>query len=103
MKYIYYDSKTGNVERFINKIRPLKNWIFVKINEETVVENKGHLVTFTTNFGEVSKTTENAIKYIVMAPAKKIFSFNISEENITQLKVISKLYLNSKLEKEYKL
>lgn len=38
-----------------------------------------------------------------MAPAKKIFSFNISEENITQLKVISKLYLNSKLEKEYKL
>ena len=52
---------------------------------------------------EVSKTTENAIKYIVMAPAKKIFSFNISEENITQLKVISKLYLNSKLEKEYKL
>ena len=103
MKYIYYDSKTGNVERFINKIRPLKNWIFIKINEETVAENKGHLVTFTTNFGEVSKTTENAIKYIVMAPAKKIFSFNISEENITQLKVISKLYLNSKLEKEYKL
>ena len=58
MKYIYYDSKTGNVERFINKIRPLKNWIFIKINEETVAENKGHLVTFTTNLGEVSKTTE---------------------------------------------
>ncbi|MDR2878495.1 MAG: class Ib ribonucleoside-diphosphate reductase assembly flavoprotein NrdI [Fusobacteriales bacterium] len=58
MKYIYYDSKTGNVERFINKIRSLKSWIFIKINEETVAENQGHLVTFTTNFGEVSKTTE---------------------------------------------
>lgn len=52
---------------------------------------------------ELSKTTENAIKYIVMAPAKKVFSFNISEENIRQLKVICKLYLNIKLEKEYKL
>ena len=58
MKYIYYDSKTGNVERFISKMRTLKNWIFVKIDEETVAENKGHLVTFTTNFGEVPKTTE---------------------------------------------
>jgi protein involved in ribonucleotide reduction len=62
MKYIYYDSKTGNVERFIGKIRPLKNWIFVKIDGDTVAENKGHLVTFTTNFGEVPKTTEKFLE-----------------------------------------
>lgn len=62
MKYIYYDSKTGNVERFIGKMRPLKNWIFIKIDENTVVENKGHLVTFTTNFGEVPKTTEKFLE-----------------------------------------
>ena len=62
MKYIYYDSKTGNVERFIGKIRPLKNWIFIKIDENAVVENKGHLVTFTTNFGEVPKTTEKFLE-----------------------------------------
>ena len=62
MKYIYYDSKTGNVERFISKMRTLKNWIFVKIDEETVAENKGHLVTFTTNFGEIPKTTEKFLE-----------------------------------------
>ena len=67
MKYIYYDSKTGNVERFISKIRPLKNWVFIKINEDTVAENKGHLVTFTTNFGEIPKTTE---KFLIKNNAK---------------------------------
>ena len=58
MKYIYYDNKKRKVKKFISKMRTLKNWIFVKIDEETVAENKGHLVTFTTNFGEVPKTTE---------------------------------------------
>ena len=67
MKYIYYDSKTGNVERFISKIRPLKNWVFIKINEDTVAENKGHLVTFTTNFCEIPKTTE---KFLIKNNAK---------------------------------
>ena len=52
---------------------------------------------------EISEATQNAIKYIIKAPAKKIFSFNISEENIYQLKLVSKIYLNNKLEKEYKL
>lgn len=62
MKYIYYDSKTGNVERFIGKIRPLRNWVFIKINDELIPHNKGHLVTFTTNFGEVPKTTEKFLE-----------------------------------------
>ena len=35
--------------------------------------------------------------------AKKIFSFNVPEESIKELEIISKLYLNEKLEKEYKL
>ena len=38
-----------------------------------------------------------------MAPAKKIFSFNIPEDSIKELELFSKLYLNEKLEKEYKL
>ena len=52
---------------------------------------------------EILPVTVDAIKYIVLAPAKKIFSFNVPEESIKELEIISKLYLNEKLEKEYKL
>lgn len=52
---------------------------------------------------EVTPATVNAIRYITLAPAKKIFSFNIPENSIKELEIISKLYLNEKLEKEYKL
>ena len=38
-----------------------------------------------------------------MAPDKKIFSFNVSEESQKELELITKLYMNDKLEKEYKL
>ena len=34
---------------------------------------------------------------------KKIFSFNISDESLKELELVTKLYLNDKLEKEYKL
>lgn len=52
---------------------------------------------------EILPATVDAIKYITLAPAKKIFSFNVSENSIKELEIISKLYLNEKLEKEYKL
>ena len=52
---------------------------------------------------QISDSTKTAIQYIVLEDSKKIFSFNISEENLQELKLISKLYLNDKLEKEYKL
>ena len=52
---------------------------------------------------EIEPATVDAIKYITLAPAKKIFSFNIPESSIRELEIISKLYLNEKLEKEYKL
>lgn len=45
--------------------------------------------------------TKNAIKYTVMAPPKKLFGFNISDECIQEFKLISKIYLNEKLEKNY--
>lgn len=51
---------------------------------------------------KISNSTKIAIQYIVLSDAKKIFSFNISEENLKELELISKLYLNDKLEKEYK-
>ena len=52
---------------------------------------------------QISESTMTAIKYIVMAPPKKLFSFNISEENMKELELVSKIYLNDKLDKEYKL
>lgn len=52
---------------------------------------------------EILPVTVDAIKYIVLAPAKKIFSFNVPENSVKELEIISKLYLNEKLEKEYKL
>lgn len=47
--------------------------------------------------------TKNAIKYIVMAPPKKLFSFNLKDESLRELNLISKIYFNEKMEKEYKL
>ncbi len=45
----------------------------------------------------------NAIKYTVTAPSKKIYSFNLKEEALEEFKLVTKLYFNEKLEKEYKL
>ena len=51
----------------------------------------------------IGKATVNAIQYIVLAPAKKLFSFHLSGEGIKELSLIAKLYTNEKLEKEYRL
>ena len=48
-------------------------------------------------------TTYDTIRYISSVEAKKIFSFDIPEESIKELDLITKIYLNEKLEKEYKL
>lgn len=52
---------------------------------------------------EISESTKNALRYIEIAPPKKLFSFNISDENKKQLEIIAKIYTNDKLEKEYKI
>ena len=51
----------------------------------------------------MSETTKDAIRYIILADAKKIYSFQIPEESQKELKIISKIYLTEKLEKEYKM
>ncbi len=50
---------------------------------------------------KISDTTIKAIKYIVMSEPKKVYSFELSEENKKELKLISKIYLNECLDKEY--
>ena len=52
---------------------------------------------------KMSESTLNAIKYVITAPAKKIYSFNLKDESLDEFKLITKLYFNEKLEKDYKL
>ena len=55
---IYYDSKTGNVQRFIDKVVQITGWQAIRIQKEMRIEAEGHLVTFTTNFGQIPAITE---------------------------------------------
>lgn len=50
---------------------------------------------------KISDTTIKAIRYIILSEPKKIFSFELSSENKTELQIISKIYLNECLDKEY--
>ena len=52
---------------------------------------------------DMSETTKDALRYIILSDAKKIYSFQVPKESIEELKIISKLYLTEKLEKEYKM
>lgn len=52
---------------------------------------------------EISPSTVDAIRYIILAPPKKIFSFELPEEAQKELNLLTKLYINYKLEKEYPL
>ena len=51
---------------------------------------------------DISQSTITALRYITLAPAQKLFSFNMSDENKKQLEIIARIYSNEKLEKEYK-
>lgn len=51
----------------------------------------------------LSENTKCAIQYIVMSEPKKIFSFNMPENDLKELQLISKIYFDEKLEKEFKL
>lgn len=58
---IAYDSKTGNVKRFINKLNTY--YEILKINKSLLINDKFVLVTFTTGFGEIPETTKEFLKY----------------------------------------
>jgi len=57
MTWIYYDSKTGNVERFVNRLKLERDWSIQKINDSFQPLHAGHLITYTTGFGEVPLST----------------------------------------------
>ena len=51
----------------------------------------------------ISDSTKNAIVYIIKADSKKIFSFELSDNCLKELELVANIYLNEKLEKDYKL
>lgn len=56
--FIYYDSKTGNVQRFVDKIKKERpKWNFVKIEPAMKIDKEGHFLTFTTKIGEIPEKT----------------------------------------------
>ena len=52
---------------------------------------------------EISEGARYAIIYSIMADSKKIFSFKINKQSMVEFELISRLYFNEKLEKEYKI
>ena len=52
---------------------------------------------------QMSQSTQSAIKYVATAPAKKLFSFDLKSEALQEFKLITKIYFDQKLEKEYKI
>lgn len=79
--------KTENLTHFSIKSNGLKCETCAKLDKSVI---------------RISEATLYAIKYIIMAPAKKLFSFNIPKDSLEELKLISKVYLEEKLEKTYK-
>lgn len=55
---VCYDSKTGNVERFISKLGVKA----IKIKENMKIEDDFIFVTYTTGFGKVPEGTMNFLK-----------------------------------------
>jgi len=62
MTWIYYDSKTGNVERFVNRLKLHRNWNIQKIGGDFKPLHAGHLITYTTGFGEVPPVTQHFLE-----------------------------------------
>lgn len=69
MVHLYYDSKTGNVQRFIHKVIQITGWHAHKIEDGLDVPEAGHLITYTTKLGCVPDYTNSL--WIIM-PTKSI-------------------------------
>lgn len=51
---------------------------------------------------KISNATLYAIRYIVLEDVKKIFSFSVPVASVEELNLIAKVYLDEKLEKNYR-
>ncbi len=74
MVHLYYDSKTGNVQRFINKVIQITGWHAHKIEDGLEIQASGHLITYTTKIGYMPEKT----KLFMDNHAEKIYSVTSS-------------------------
>ena len=51
---------------------------------------------------KISSSTFMALKYISTCPIKSLFGFNLKGDSLKELMLLSKVYFNEKLEKDYK-
>lgn len=51
---------------------------------------------------EISTSAYKALQYIIKSNPKQIFNFEVQEDTLKELHLLSKIYLNEKLEREYK-
>lgn len=76
---IVYDSKTGNVDRFINKIKHnLPHLFCIPIDEYHSELGPYHLITHTTNFGKVSNKVGELLYYSMEAEENYVNLLSIS-------------------------
>lgn len=118
---LYMLSETDKNPDFITSVFKIKLLCFLgfkpKIEECTNCKTKENLCYFSIKDNglkcenchksdkgaiHISKGTAISLKYIILAPANKLFSFNLKNDSLKELQLISKVYLNEKLEKEYK-
>ena len=118
---LYMLSETDKNPDFITSVFKIKLLCFLgfkpKIDKCTVCANTEHLNYFSIKDNglkciecykpdkgaiKISDSTATSLKYIILAPAKKLFSFELKNDSLKELQLISKIYLNEKLEKEYK-
>lgn len=60
---IYYDTKTGNVERFVKQLENIcPEWKFVNINDFEHFTEPGHFITYTWARGSVPVTSQYFIE-----------------------------------------
>ncbi|WP_257666140.1 class Ib ribonucleoside-diphosphate reductase assembly flavoprotein NrdI [Parapedobacter tibetensis] len=58
MAIIYFDSRTGNVNRFVDNIKAKRpDFTTVRIEPDMTVKERGHLITYTDSDGEIPFTT----------------------------------------------
>lgn len=60
MVCVVYASLTGNTERFVRKVAKLKpDWHFIKISDGLKLDEKFHLISFTTGIGQVPEIVQD--------------------------------------------
>lgn len=56
---IYYDTKTGNVGRFVNQLQEIcPEWTYININDSEHFTEPGHFITYTWARGSVPVTSQ---------------------------------------------